>query len=129
MKNKGTWVALFFVAAALLVGYVLNLAFADLFTWLRVVDRPVLGPRFTLSTLSGFSLAVLIALYAGLVNKSSRNYIENVVTEIDKVAWPTWLETRTSTVTVIVTCCIAAAILGVFDTFFGWLSHHNLFLR
>ena len=129
MKNKGTWVALFFVASALLLGYVFSLAFGDVFTWLRVVDRPILGPRFTLSTLSGLSLAVLIALWAGLVYKKTRNFVEQVVSEIDKVAWPTWLETRVATFTVIVTCCIAAAILGIFDGVFGWLSHNNLFLR
>lgn len=129
MRNKSTWVVVFFIASALLVGYMLSLAFADLFVWLRVMDRPILGARFTLSTLCGMGLGALLALYAGVFNKRSHDYIENVVNEIDKVAWPSWSETRTATITVIVTSCIAALILGVFDTFFGWLSHNNLFLR
>lgn len=128
MKNKGTWVAIFFIAATLLVGYVFHLAFAELFVWWGVIDQPVLGPRFTLSTLSGMSLAILIGLYTGLVNHRTRSYITQVVSEIDKVAWPTWIETRNATFIVIVTSCIAAAILGVFDAFFGWLSRNNLFL-
>lgn len=129
MKNNVTKVVLFFVAATLLVGYVFGLAFADVFDWLAIVDRPVLGERFTLSTLSGMSLGVLLGIVLGLVYKPSRKYIEDVISEMDKVAWPTWTETRTGTVTVIITCCIAAAILGVFDGVFGWLSHNNLFLR
>jgi preprotein translocase SecE subunit len=128
MKSKGTWVAIFFIAATLLVGYVLHLAFAETFVWLAVIDQPVMGPKFTLSALCGLSLAVLIGLYTGLVNQRSRSYITEVVSEIDKVAWPTLLETRNATFTVIVTCCIAAVILGIFDTLFGWLSRNNLFL-
>lgn len=129
MKNNVTKVVLFFVAASMLVGYVFSLAFADLFSWLAIVDTPVMGAKFTLSTLCGLSLGLVVGLFTGVINKTTRTYIEDVVSEMEKVAWPSWTETRTATVTVIITSCIAAAILGVFDGFFGWLSHNNLFLR
>jgi preprotein translocase subunit SecE len=128
MRNKGTWVVIFFIVATLLVGYLFNLGFGEAFASLRVTDGPILGPRFTLSTLCGFSLAIVIGLYTGLVNKATSSYITQVVSEIDKVAWPTWVETRGATFTVIVTSCIAAVILGVFDKVFGWVLHNNLFL-
>lgn len=128
MKNTGTWVALFFVTATLLVGYVLHLAFADIFVYFRIPNAPVLGPRFPTSALAGMGLAVLIAVYAAFLNKRSRSYVEEFVTEFDKVAWPSWNETKTATITVIVTSILAAVVLGAFDLSFSWLTTHNLFL-
>lgn len=126
MKSKGTWVAVFFIAATVLVGYVLHLAFGEIFAATGMVDSEVLGPRFPLSSLCGVSLAALLGIYFGVVNKTTRSFISQVVSELDKVAWPTMPETGSATVTVIVTCFIAAAILGVFDAFFHWLSEESL---
>ena len=129
MRSNVTKVVLFFVIATIIVAYVLGLLFADIFAWTRVVDSRIMGEVFTLSNLCGASIAIVLGFYLGFINKKSRTYIENVVNEIDKVAWPTWDQTRVATVTVIVTSCIAALVLGVFDMFFGWLSRNNLFLR
>lgn len=142
MRNKGTWVVIFFIAATLLVGYVFSLAFAEIFAakWVLsipftdisfektvVADPRLFGP-FHLSSLCGFGLAFLVGIYTGVLNRKTRGYISEVVTEIDKVAWPTLNETWRATFVVIVTSCIAAAILGLFDKVFGELLHHNLFL-
>jgi preprotein translocase SecE subunit len=128
MRSKGTWVALFYIAATLLVSVVFNLALTDAFTYWRIEDTPILGARFTLVTLVSLILAAAAAVYAAFVNKKARAFVEQCIVELDKVAWPTWSDTKKSTFTVIITSLIAAVILGFFDTFFGWLTSHNLFL-
>jgi preprotein translocase subunit SecE len=130
MRHKATWVMLFFVGSSLLVAFVLNLGLADLFVALRVQDAAILGDRFRASTLIAVSIALLGGVYAGVINTRSRKYIEEVVVELDKVAWPTAAETRTNTFTVIVVSVIAAAIMGLFDTVFSWLAlNYTLWLR
>lgn len=56
-----------------------------------------------------------IALYR---NERIHTLVTDVVTELAKVTWPTRSETYTSTVVVIITSLIAAAIIGAFD--FVW---------
>ena len=56
-----------------------------------------------------------IALYR---NERIHTLVTDVVTELAKVTWPTRRETYTSTVVVIITSLIAAAIIGAFD--FVW---------
>lgn len=128
MRSKGTWVALFYIVSTLIVTMVLNLAISDVFAYFRQENTALLGPNFTLSTLLSLILASSIAIYAGFINKRSRAFVDESVVELEKVAWPSWDETRVATFTVMVTCVIAAAILGVFDSVFGWLTNNNLFL-
>jgi preprotein translocase subunit SecE len=56
-----------------------------------------------------------IALYR---NERVHTLVTDVVTELAKVTWPTREETYVSTVVVIITSLIAAAIVGAFD--FVW---------
>lgn len=128
MRSKGTWVFIFYVAATLLVSTVLTLATREIFGLARVHDAALLGPSFALSNLIGLGLALLIALYTAFVDKRGRDFIEQCIVELDKVAWPSWSETKTATITVVVVSLVAAVILGFFDSIFGWLSHHDFFL-
>jgi preprotein translocase SecE subunit len=128
MRSKGTLVLLFYVVATLLVMLVFNLALSESFAYFRKEDVAILGPRFTMCTLIALILASSIAIYAGFINKKARNFIEQCVVELDKVAWPSWHETKIATYTVIVTSLVASVILGLFDGVFGWLTNHNLFL-
>lgn len=128
MRSFGTWVFIFYVAATLLVGVVLTLATREIFGFARVYDVPLLGPSFGLSNLVGLSLAVLIAIYTAFLNKKARDFIEQCMIELDKVAWPSWSETKTATYTVVLVSLVAAVILGFFDSIFGWLSNHDFFL-
>ena len=128
MRSKGTWVALFYVVATLLVMLVFNLALSEAFAYFRKEDVAILGPKFTMCTLIALILAGSVAIYTGFINKKARDFIEQCVIELDKVAWPSWRETRVATYTVIVTSLVASFILGLFDTVFGWLTNHNLFL-
>jgi preprotein translocase subunit SecE len=128
MRGKSTWVGLFFIGSAVVVGVVLNAAFGDLFALVGVLDRPILGDRFTLSTLAGFLIASLGAAYYGIVHKRSRKFVEESVEELNKTSWPDMPETRSSTVVVLVFTFISAGILGLFDAVFSWITNNNLFL-
>ncbi len=128
MRNKGTWVGVFFLAVSGLVAMVLDLALSDLFAFLRIQDTSLLGERFTLTTFLAVIIAGLIAAYTGLMNKKSKSFVTQCLEELNKSHWPTWPETKINTFTVIVTSIIAAIILGVFDSVFSWLTKNNLFL-
>ena len=47
-----------------------------------------------------------------------------IVGELSKVTWPNRKETSASTVVVIITSCIAAMILGLFDMFWSWITDY-----
>lgn len=128
MRSFGTWVFIFYVAATTLVTTVLTLATREIFALVRVHDAPLLGTSFNLSNLIGLGLALLIALYTAFLNRKARNFIEQCIVELDKVAWPSKSETKTATITVVVVSLVAAVILGFFDSIFGWLSNHDFFL-
>jgi len=128
MRAKTTFFLLFFVGAALLCSFVLTLAFTDLFSLLRIQNTPILGDSFTLATLVGFTISFVAAIYFGIVNKRVSGLVEQCIVELEKVAWPSWSETKISTVTVVATSFVAAVILGVFDSFFSWVTSKNLFL-
>lgn len=129
MNLKGTLVTIFFAGVFLIFALVLSLAGADLFSLMHWHDTPILGNRFTTTTLIAVIISGFGCLYAGVLNKKSKSYIEEIVTELNKVAWPTWKETRGNTVTVIITCVVASLILGVFDSFFSWVTNSSLLLR
>lgn len=128
MRARGTWVALFFLVSSLIVATVLHLALRDIFFRLQINNFAVLGDSFRLSTLLAVAVALVLGVFFGVFYKKSRQYVEQCITEFDKVAWPEWRETKVATFTVIVVSVIASAILGVFDSLFSWWTNNNLFL-
>lgn len=127
MKAKGTWVFLFFAFLTFLVGLALNFALRDIFVWLQVDNYQVLGDSFRLNSLIASSIAVLLGVFFGFFFSKTRAYIEQCVVEFNKVAWPSWQETKRATFTVLVVSFVGSVILGVFDTFFSWASKTSLF--
>ena len=121
MRTKSTTVGIFFIAAAAIVALVLSKAFGSLFGALRVTDTAIVGDRVTLSVLIGVALALVIAL-ATFAWPRSKTFVGGVLDELNKVNWPSWSETKVSTLVVIMTSVIAAMILGVFDMTFSMLS-------
>ncbi len=72
-------------------------------------------------------IAAALALTTGIIlyrNERVHGLATDVMTELQKVTWPTRKETQTATVVVIVTVLIAAAILGLFDM--AWSSATKL---
>lgn len=129
MRSRTTWVAIFFLFSTTLLFGVLDLALTDIFVWARVNNFPILGAKFTLSSL--ISLAVSVGVLAVVLSGTTgaKLFVKQSVTELDKVNWPSLAETRKGTGVVILTSVVASIILGLFDTFFGWITTNNFFLR
>jgi preprotein translocase subunit SecE len=121
MRQKTTFVALFFLCAGLVVAYVCHRSAESLFGLARINNSPILGDNFPLSALIGAVLGLGTA--AALFNIPRTNQLAGeVVDELYKVAWPSSAETRVNTMVVIVTSVVASLILGVFDITFSQLS-------
>jgi preprotein translocase SecE subunit len=118
MRQKTTFVALFFLFAGLVLAFVCHRVAGSL---LGVNNTPMLGDNLTLSALIG--AVVGLGTAAALFNLPRTHTLAGeVVEELYKVAWPTSAETRVNTIVVIVTSVIASLILGVFDITFNQLS-------
>lgn len=129
MRSRLTWVAVFFIVATLLLYVLLDYALTDLFMFLRVNNYPILGAGFTLSSLVASLSALLLGVYVGFIRKDARQYVLQSITELDKVAWPSRDDTKSSTGVVIIVSVIASCILGIFDAVFSWITSNNFFLR
>jgi preprotein translocase subunit SecE len=126
MENVGgieqpkRYVGIFYVLAALAVGVFLERVLAGVMSAARVND-PALVFGWNLSTVIGFALAGVAAAVIWRVPKTQTASLE-VALELRRVTWPSLRETRAATVAVIVASAIAAAILGLFDFAWSWLS-------
>jgi preprotein translocase subunit SecE len=113
-------VAIAYVLAAIAVGVFLEKVTALVLGYARVNDFEVAG-GWSLSTVIGFALAVVIALVVWRIPKTQSVSLE-IALELQRVTWPSLRETRAATVAVIVASFVAAAILGLFDMVWSWLS-------
>jgi len=113
-------VAIFYVLAAIVLGVFLEKVTALVLSYSRVNDFAVFGD-WTLSTIIGFALAVVVAVAVWRYPKTQAVSLE-IALELRRVTWPSLRETRAATVAVIVASAIAAVILGVFDFVWSWLS-------
>jgi len=127
MRSKSTIISLVFLTGVGLATFVLDRALSLLFAMWSVVNNPLLGDNFTLSTLAGLFLSIVGAVYA-YKRKDSKLFVEQTISEVGKVSWPTASETKVNTVVGIVFSFISAGILGLFDGLFSWLTNNNLFL-
>ncbi len=53
-------------------------------------------------------------------------WVEDIVSELRKVTWPTRHETVNLTIVVLVVAVVIGFILGGIDVFFNWLISHTL---
>jgi preprotein translocase SecE subunit len=82
-------------------------------------------PATTVTAISAvIGLGGAVALYK---NERVHSLVTDVVTELAKVTWPTRQETYISTIVVIVTSLIAAAVVGAFD--FVWSFFTDLLYK
>lgn len=81
----------------------------------------VLGANFRLSHLIAMvaSIGIAIALRR---NERVHTYAMEVGSELSKVTWPTWKDTKRATIVVMITTLIIAAILGLLDLIWGTLT-------
>ncbi len=113
-------VAISYVVAAVAIGVFLEKVLALVFGYARVNDFEVFG-GWSLSTVLGFVLAVVIAIVVWRIPKTQQVSLE-VALELRRVTWPTLRETRAATIAVIVASIISALVLGAFDWVWSVLS-------
>lgn len=108
------WVNLSYLAAAVLLGYIVFSASGkligayDLEARIRNIDLILRG----LSVATGAIL--FIVLYK---NEAVNQFMHEVVVELSRVAWPTPKDTRSATGIVIIMVLISGMILGLLDYF------------
>jgi preprotein translocase subunit SecE len=56
-------------------------------------------------------------------SEKTRNYIEEVASELSKVSWPTRTEVTNSTAVVIVTTAVATLFFALMDRFWSFLTN------
>jgi preprotein translocase subunit SecE len=113
------WVQYVFVLVAAFVLWLVNKII--LLGWSQFDE-----PNTVIATIA--SAAVGLAVAFGLYrNEKSHRLVSDVVAELSKVTWPSRKETYASTIVVIVTSIIAAAIVGSFD--FVWSAITDLLYK
>ncbi|MFZ5469279.1 MAG: preprotein translocase subunit SecE [Myxococcota bacterium] len=101
------------VVLALLLNHVLGLVWAQL-GWRNA--EVIEGLGWTVTTLLGVALTVGAAVGTWVHPRSKQLSLE-VASELMKVTWPSWAETRVSTIAVVVASVVAALILYGMDVF------------
>ncbi len=120
MGGVARYVNLAFVGSGILAWIVLG-SFA---TWMLELfgssyNRPLLGVKFRVGDLAGLVLAVGVVIY---LKKKYNTWAMEVGNELSRVTWPTWSETKVSTIVVIITTLVISLILGAFDYIWAQLS-------
>lgn len=117
-NNQQKWVNLSFVAASLLLAYVLFVlatkfsVILDFEGRIGSLDKIIMGGAFAVGL--GFFIAL---------SKSGKatNFMQEVVAEISKVTWPTTDETFKATIAVLIAVTIAGVVLWLVDSLWVYL--------
>jgi preprotein translocase subunit SecE len=107
------------LAAGLFLEHVLLVVFGA-FGPTQPLTRPLLG-EWTWSTVIGLGLCAAVAFYLHAKPRTHEVSLE-IASELRKVSWPGFAETRAATIAVIVASLIAAVLLGLFDVFWQFLT-------
>jgi len=78
----------------------------------------VLGANFRLSHLLAMLASIGVAIWLRR-NDKVHTYAMEVGSELSKVTWPTWKDTKRATLVVIITTLVIASILGLLDLAWG----------
>jgi preprotein translocase subunit SecE len=110
-------VVIFLLLTTLVAAAFFDQLLQQLWSRLGLGNRDLIeGVSATPTTLLGFALAAGGALVTYFHPKSHQLSLE-VAGELMRVTWPSWDETRVSTLAVVVASLIAAAVLFGIDTF------------
>ena len=108
-------VVMFYLPATLVLGafleHILGALWAQ-FGWPDAIVLP--GPDWRLTTMLGYSLAIATAIGCWIHPLVKRLSLE-CASELMKVTWPSWGETRVSTIAVVGASLAASAVLFVID--------------
>lgn len=117
-NNQQKWVNLSFVAASLLLAYVLFLlatkfsVVLDFEGRVRSLDKIILAASFA------FGIGFFIVLFK---NGTANNFMSEVVAEVAKVTWPTQNETFKATIAVLIAVTIAGVVFWTVDSMWVYL--------
>ncbi|MGC8926796.1 MAG: preprotein translocase subunit SecE [Myxococcota bacterium] len=123
MISNKKWIFLGYTIISLFIWITFAKFFSAIFGWFNLTDLNLLGPQFKLSTLIGLVITLSVLIYC-VKSPTIMTLSDEVIIELRKVSWPTRQETYYSTLVVIITVLIMAAILGLFDAI--WLKVTNL---
>ncbi|MBL8785886.1 MAG: preprotein translocase subunit SecE [Deltaproteobacteria bacterium] len=116
------YVNLSFVVIGLLLYVILGEVFASVFgIFGSSVNFAVLGSKFRLAHLLALVASAGVAIWLRRHDKI-HSYAMEVGSELSKVTWPTWKDTKRATLVVIITTLVLSCILGLMDVIWGALS-------
>jgi preprotein translocase subunit SecE len=107
------------IAAGLFLEHVLLAAFGA-FNVTQPLTRPLAG-EWTWSTVIGLGITGAVAGWLWVRPRTHEVSLE-IASELRKVSWPGFAETRAATIAVIVASIISAVLLGLFDVFWQFLT-------
>lgn len=112
------------IALALLAGIFLEHVLAagfGLFSVTQPLTAGLGGTEWTWCSVLGIGSMAAVGFYVWKTPRYNA-VLEEVVSELRKVAWPSLEETRAATIAVIVASLIAAVLLGMFDVAWQFLT-------
>ena len=118
--NVQRYVNIGFVVVGIVAWAIAGKFFGTLLEWFNF-DAPLIGSEFLRSDLLGMVSGVAAGI-ALKMNVAVNTWGIEVGNELKKVSWPTWEETKLSTIVVIVVSIIVALVLGLFDTLWAAVS-------
>jgi preprotein translocase subunit SecE len=113
------WVQYVFVIVAAVMLWFLDKV--GTLVWQNFAEPPTVAITAMAAVIS---ISGTVAVYR---NERAQHLVTDVVLELSKVTWPTRKETYASTIVVIVTSLIAAAVVGAFD--FVWSYFTDLLYK
>ena len=121
MQGTQRYVISFLLVAGVVAWQTLARLFRGIAFGFDLPDPAILGNNLPLTSVLGMLIAIAGGVYV-YNNPKANGFLDEVVTELWKVAWPDRKETQNSTVVVIVTTLVISLILGVFDLVWGKLT-------
>lgn len=109
-------VVIFYLIAGIILALFLDHVFGLLWARFGWTDTEIVeGLGWRVSSVVGFVVAAGMVI-AAYMHPTTHALSHDVASELMKVTWPTWQETRVSTVAVIVASVVAAVLLFFIDT-------------
>ncbi|MEO5971635.1 MAG: preprotein translocase subunit SecE [Bdellovibrionia bacterium] len=106
------WVNLSFLAVAILFGYII-FSTAGKIVGAYDLEARVRNIDLILRSISAIAGGILfLVLYK---NEQANQFMNEVLVELSRVAWPTQKDTRSATVVVIIMVLISGMVLGLLD--------------
>ncbi len=121
MQGIQRYVVFAYLALGLVLFVTLDQVFGAIVYGAGMPNPALVGSKLSVATLIALALAVGGAFF-GYKHPKASEFSKDVVTELRKVSWPSRKETQHSTVVVIITTLIIAAMLGVFDFIWSELT-------